>query len=75
MAAVMLNYAGKYCEAGDACQLSVMSVIMNSNADLNYYFRTSIYKFEFDLEAFAIRFVAADSGVDLTSGAVNVIVR
>ena len=36
-------------------------------------FRTSIYKFEFEfsLEAFAIRFVAADSGVDLTSGAVN----
>jgi len=39
--------------------------------------RTSINKFEFEfgLEAFAIRFVAADRGVYLTSGAINVIVR
>ena len=40
-------------------------------------FRTLIYKyeFEFDFEAFAVWFVAADSGVDVTSGAVNIIVR
>ena len=37
-------------------------------------FGTSIYKFEFGLEAFAIRSVAADSGVYLTSGAISVIV-
>ena len=34
MAAVMLDYAGEYCEAGDTCQSSV-TVIMNSNAVLN----------------------------------------
>ena len=33
--------------------------------------RTSIYKFEFGLEACAIRFVVADSGVYLTSGAIT----
>ena len=33
------------------------------------------FEFEFGLEAFAIRFVAAEIGVDLTNGTVNVIVR
>ena len=31
----MLDYAGEYCEAGDACQSSV-TAIMNSNTVLNY---------------------------------------
>jgi len=33
-----------------------------------------VRKFEFGLEAFAIRFVAADSGMYLTSSAISIIV-
>ena len=54
----------------------VSSDVCNRLVKQSSKIRTLIYKseFEFGLEAFAIRFVAADSGVYLTSGAINVTV-
>jgi len=71
---VVLGSANNVCKSS---LLGLLNEVRKFELQTKFENSTSTYKFEFEfgLEAITIRFVATDSGVYLTSGAINVIVH